>query len=727
MRFGLCAILWASILGYACISAAPAASQEPANVEAIAPENTAVAAILATNPSTPLECLRAAKNLADLGHADAAKGFIKNVLDAKLDEEQLAELGEAFGVAPLLEMTGHSALLPEAKQLADAVAPAVRAKLEAPARIEMLIAQLQDTEPQRRIEALAGLQQTGRAAINPLLAVLADPARTAEHENVRTVLAGMGRTARQALAAALDAADPKLQTQAILTLAELNDRKAMLSLLMPCVSDKSDADVRAAAAAALQKWTGHVPTRPEAIRLLAEAANNCFAQRQPIEGVEDGKVERWRWDAEAGQCLVETGSPADALRVLAARYAKDAYALNPEDRRLRLLYLTTMLDEAAHASGLDRPLESDNPIIKEAKKFGVKPLDEVLAFAIEQNHPAAAAAAARLLGEIGTADEVLYQGAERAPLARALRHPDRRLRMAALKAIVQLRPAAPYAGSSDVPLTLDYFAAGCGTRRALVAGANIEQSRDLAGVLAEAGLQTDTVASGKEAMRLATGSPDYECVWIDVSISRPQVGTVLHELRQDPRTALLPVGLAARSGCFDLAERLARTDPLSRAFVWPRDEQATGWQFEQLQAVAPDAFVDAAVRQQQAAEALDLLAELSRSSNKLYDLRRAEPGALAALQNPKLAVKAADVLAEMNSAESQRALVDAASRFTLPLELRKAAASAFCTNRERHGLLLTSEEIREQYRRYNESEQQDAATQKILGLILDCIEVSVQK
>ena len=96
---------------------------------------------------------------------------------------------------------------------------------------------------------------------------------------------------------------------------------------------------------------------------------------------------------------------------------------------------------------------------------------------------------------------------------------------------------------------------------------------------------------------------------------------------------------------------------------------------------------------------------------------------MVALHNPKLAAKAVAVLANLNSAESQRALVDMASRFTQPLELRKAAAAAFCENMQKHGILLTTEEIRRQYDRYNESEKQDAATQHVLGLILDCLEV----
>jgi hypothetical protein len=241
-------------------------------------------------------------------------------------------------------------------------------------------------------------------------------------------------------------------------------------------------------------------------------------------------------------------------------------------------------------------------------------------------------------------------------------------------------------------------------------------------MLAAAGFQTDTAATGRELLLLATSSPDYEVAWIDVAINRPEIKLLLQELRRDPRTAFLRIGLVARSGNFELAEQLAAGDPMAKAFARPHDEQSFRWQFDQLTALAPGEFVDFAARQHQAAEALDLLAELSRSSASLYDLRRAEDAVLVALYNPKLAIKATDFLAAMNSAKSQRALAEVAGRFTLPIALREAAADAFCQNVKKHGILLTTDEIRRQYQRYNESETQDPATQKVLGMILDSLE-----
>ena len=83
-------------------------------------------------------------------------------------------------------------------------------------------------------------------------------------------------------------------------------------------------------------------------------------------------------------------------------------------------------------------MDEKNPAAVEAGRFGVKPIEEVLKYAMACNRPAAAAAAARLLGQIGTATQLLYRSAGPAPLALAVQSPDRRVRMAALQAIVRL-------------------------------------------------------------------------------------------------------------------------------------------------------------------------------------------------------------------------------------------------------------------------------------------------
>jgi len=346
--------------------------------------------------------------------------------------------------------------------------------------------------------------------------------------------------------------------------------------------------------------------------------------------------------------------------------------------------------------------------------------------AIDGGHTAAATAAAGILGRSGETEALLYQSARPSPLVRAATHPDRRVRMAALDAIVRLQPARVYAGSSSVTQSLGFFAASGGTRRAVVAGPIAQVSHTLAGMLAHLGYTTEAATTGRDLIRLATASPDCELVLIDVGTSRPGVDVLVQQLRRDYRCADLRVGLIARSGYLDRARHIARRDPLTIAFSRPHTREDLAWQVGQLATLAPRTFVASAERRRQTDATLRLLAVLSDSSREIYDLRQIETSVLAALHAPDFSIAATAVAANLCTPQSQRALVEIANRTTTPLAIRKAAVAAFRKNTIRHGILLTAEEIHRQYGLYNQSAELDADTQQVLGRILDAIEAPTQ-
>jgi hypothetical protein len=228
--------------------------------------------------------------------------------------------------------------------------------------------------------------------------------------------------------------------------------------------------------------------------------------------------------------------------------------------------------------------------------------------------------------------------------------------------------------------------------------------------------------NGRQAIRKALASPDYEVAYIDTTIDDPPIELLVQQLRHDCRTARLLVGVSARSGRIEQAERIAREDPFCMAFSRPHTYDVMLWQLGQLGTLAPHDFVTFPERQAEAARALECLATLADSSGKVYDMYRAQDAVLAALAVPALSARAAAVLAHLGTPESQRALVDLASRYSRPLEARRAAVKAFCRNVAKFRVLLSAAEIRRQYDRYNRSASQDVATQRILGAILDCIE-----
>jgi CheY-like chemotaxis protein len=704
-----------------------AKSTEPADAKPadVPPENPAVTALLETKPATPLDCLRTAKVLIEFDREDLAKSFLKKAMDAKLEPPQLIALGEQLSTATILDFASRPKLQPEGKQLADAVMAAIEARQKDSRRIDGLVRQLQDPSPEKRVEAVVGLQESRDAAINPLVQVLADPARAVEHANVRAALVELGRIVRGPLTAIVEQGDPKLAVQAIEVLGTLQDARIDLCLLTPCWSEKNEPAMREAAAAALKRLTGRVATRDEAVWLLTDAARGFF-ERHNL-GENDAGRQLWHWDAVNRLCTATVCTPETIARARAARFAADAYVLSPDDPRVRTLYLATMLEAASYDNGLDRPLDAKHPAVVEATRYGVKMVEELLRYSMAYDHPAAAAAASRILGQIGKAEELLYQDATVTPLVAAVQSRHRRLRLAAVEAIVRLQPTNPFAGASYIPRALGFFAASRGARSVLVACPNLADVQNMAGMLAAAGYEAEVSTSGRELLIQASRSPDCELAIIDAAIARPEIGALLQQLRHDPRTAQLRVAIVARSGYFAKAEREANLDPLSKAFARPHDQKVFDWQLNQLTALAPEDFVSFQTRQQQAAAALDLLADITRSPSRFYDIRGVEESLLTALYNPKLSEKASIVLATVNSPDVQRALVEVASRFTLPLRMRQAAAGAFRINTQKHGILLTTDEISRQYRRYNESEKQDRGTQRVLGQILDCLEINVPK
>jgi hypothetical protein len=297
----------------------------------------------------------------------------------------------------------------------------------------------------------------------------------------------------------------------------------------------------------------------------------------PVAGVIDGKIDLWRWDEAKRVCVSRSGTPDDAARALASRWARDAYEISPQQRDVQRLYLAATLDQAAYQKGLNRPLDEKDPAFTLAKAFGPEAIDDVLEYAMSRHHPAAAAAAARMLGQIGKADALLNRGAAPAPLARALQQPDRRLRLAAVEAIVRLQPTKPFPGSSLVPKTLGFLAAATGHRRAMVASPILDEARDLAGRLSSAGYHADALVDGRELLLQAARSPETELILVDVTITRPEIGPLLQALRNDERTASLRVGLSARADKFDSAEHLAENDPMTKAFYRPHDDATFRW------------------------------------------------------------------------------------------------------------------------------------------------------
>src|SRR5262249_19325577 len=149
------------------------------------------------------------------------------------------------------------------------------------------------------------------------------------------------------------------------------------------------------------------------------------------------------------------------------------------------------------------------------------------------------------------------------------------------------------------------------------------------GVLRFRNFEIDTATSGSQAVRMAQRSPDYELAVIDMATAGPLPEDIVQELHNDYRTAGLRVALIARSATINRAERIAEQDPLVLAFSQPFDPATARSQLSELNALVPREAVGFSERQELAVRALDCLAQLSTTSAKIFDIKKAEDAILA--------------------------------------------------------------------------------------------------
>ena len=328
----------------------------------------------------------------------------------------------------------------------------------------------------------------------------------------------------------------------------------------------------------------------------------------------------WQWDAGAKQCVSRNVPAEAASRAIAARLARDALALAPDDRQARAAGSRRRpWSRRSYERGLDRPLDFDGSggargRGARARRWSKRCWPTAWRSIIRR----AARAAAEILGRIGTAAERAPPGGEPAPLVRAVRSPDRRVRMAAARGHRAARsptrrspdpatcsnpwpswPAPPAVAGRCWPAATIETLAGMGRRRWPPCTSRPTPS-----------------TTGRECVRQAIACPDYELVVIDAGIVRPgDRAWSCSRLRQDYRTATLRVAVVARSGFFERAERTAGEDPRSAGLRPAAHPEA--------RPVADSAIVGrraAGVRRfpasgrQQAARALACLATLASSS-----------------------------------------------------------------------------------------------------------------
>ena len=712
----------------ASVAEAAAIPSDPAQFQSKQPT---VVAVLASNPDTPQSWAFAADVLAKHGETDLAKQFLQKLIDANLEENAWLKLTDRYGAVLFKRFASNPAIQPEGKTVADAALGAMTKKLEDPKRIERLIGELKSPTDDVRIRAIAGLRESGDAAVVPLLEVLADPSRKAEFAEVRSVLEYLDKDAQRQLIAAARSPNATLAVQAIEVLKTTGADGASIYLLGPATMPNTDPAVRKAAEAALETLTGRVAIPAQAVQILTDRAKQYL--NRLIVPVDPNLAERtvaiWQWD-DSQKMVAATEYPARlADAVVATILAKDALAINPTNEKSRQMYLMAELERLGLSAENDASVEVDAALADQIKQFGPGPIMTALENALLTHRTTAAIVAVKLLGQFGPdqIEAMLRTGIKPTPLVSAARSGNRYLRFAALEVILALKPTKPFPGSSYVPEALTFMAASTGERRAMVAARTVGEARRVGGFLNALGYKVEIATTGNEMMKKLVDSPDFEVAFIDARIPNPKINILVQKLHRDGRTAGLPIVVMASDGFMDAAEQAAENNPLAKAFPRPHDQKSVEWQLSEMMPKVARSATTPELRLQQATTALGHLSRLSESKNPLFVIRRGELPALDAIYLPELSEKAITLLGQLGSPAAQKALVDLASNELQPIAERRKALAAFEKCVSQKGLLLTTNQILLQYDRYNASAQSDRPTQQVLGSILDTIENANQK
>lgn len=692
--------------------------------------NPVVLAIRDSKPSKPDELMFAVQTLVDIGRVDEAKVYLKKLVATAPQRDTLVSFHDKYGSAFFYRLLRDHRLKPEGEPFARSVLDAAYAAARDPALLQTLVKQLNDPAPLARDQALDKLRAADTAVLPPIFAALSDRNRAAEQPRLRAALVALGPGLIDPLLAVLDSADATLRVQVMDVLGQFRTPRAIPLLIGPSLAADTPAEVREAAKQTLLQIVGKQPSRYEAEQFLYRRAKGFFDGDLPAKPDDDDQITMWQWDEQQKTCVARHYPAAQAGLMLAARLARDLYRMAPENVDFRRLFLTTNLQFAQLERGLDRPLpQGQGTTYAEAAALGTGVVEDLLVYALEKGYAPAAQAAVQILGERGQASLLRADGGRPRALALALQSADRRVRLAAARAIMHIDPQAPYAGSSALPETLAYLIRSVGARRVLVAHPRTERAQSLVGFLNQIGFAADSARTGNEVFQRASTDPDYEFVMLSDGIDKPSASETIQMLRRDPRTSGLPVGLMAREETLEKAELSAEHDRLVLAFPRPHDTQTMGYEATRLAQLSGRATTTRDERVAQAQEALDYLVRMAQAPREygFYDLLRHEAAIQAALALPQLSGQAATVLGWLGSPSAQRALVTFAGQTARPVAARQAAAKAFAFAVQRHGVLLTREEVLQQYERYNQSATEDEETQQLLASLLDAIESRSKK
>ncbi len=681
-------------------------------------QSPAIEAVLELPRSEPRHYVEAILSLVDLERPDLAQPIADEFAALKLTDAQQIGLLEQVGTARLSRM---AKLLPSTAGQVNQCLTTVNREQNDPEKINQLLADIGFGTPVEQQAAYRAIRRTGIVGVELSLDAIRVAKNPKAEARLREALVVLEPTSIPFLMAATADPSEAVRTQAAYALGRLAELDLLTSPLAAALLAKNalyepaDSAFGGAARWSYNQLRGRPINDREAGQLLKQTIDSLLEGPPPFAADELGQV-AWQAnrDLPVSRYDVRTVSLA-----LASRLAVDRLAFEPLDRDIQQKALLLCLEAGALAP-------TDRPTLDE---FSSEDVSRCLAKSLSDSMPKGAIACCETLGKRRDSSVLYATGGQTSPLAMAVSGAHAAVRFAALKAIMNIKPTEPYAGSSHVVEALIYFSAGNGERVVVVAMPQIARSADLASVLRGNEYRALAFNQGADVVKAVENMPDVECILLDLDLIQPAVRETLYRLRRTPGGGNKPVALLAPAGelleASEIAEEHRAAGSMVIAFSRPTTDQAIETLLGRIDRLEVVGVSDLATRQTQATEARQWISQLLSEGPAFYRVQNKRQ-ALELMLNDPTDLTTNEALSRLATPTSQLRLANRASLRSLPLEARQSAAIAFRESVERNGILLTANQIMDQYDRYNASQTADTATQEVLGSLLDTLEAARQ-
>ncbi len=655
---------------------------------------------LPLEPKTVPELFEAVVLMTDLGRPNLARVYLDKMMELQPDDQTLLNLRLKFGPAEFLKLANVKELQPISRDLLETVDRLMAARASDPARIAALVQQLQGS-PEQRAEAEQELINAGQPVVAPLLDILRKGVAQPLQNDILNVLMELGPRAEPPLVAALDIPNDDLRAAIISVLGFVGNRETINHLWFYDNSPNVPEGVRTAAHAAIARIAkmdtdrlGQSPMN-SVVRELHRLAQIHYKQKYDWNTDGDGNVSLWVWKREEESIVQLKMPPRVASNIMGSKFARQALSLSPENREIQVLFLSMALAAEGMLAGWDSPLPTGPGTAYDlALVAGEDVVADVLTEALKTGQIPNAVAALRVLGQIGTLRLVRSTDAERSPVLAALNFPDNRVQFAAATTIMQLDPQDKFPGVDRVTSILARALTGRGKPVALVVDPNSARASILAGQLNELGYAPEVKAAGRDGFSFAADNADVEIAFIHPATIRWGLSETLANFRADSRTASIPIVM---QGSTDFAGRVRRHVENNALVSYVVNTGTTDGLQSQLTPFL-NSLASPPLNEQQRANQAEVasywLAHIAEGQRtKIYDLQLASEALLLGAENLNLVENCLMALSSIASRDSQEKMAELLLDEALETKLRALAAVQLAYHIQRHGLVLSNEDL----------------------------------